>query len=91
VWFWGEIERLDWVLISMVRYSVLVNGEPVGYFSSSRGIRQGDPLSPLLFVIIMEALSSMMVEAEARWLVAGFSIGPAHNLGFRICCLRMIL
>jgi hypothetical protein len=68
----------------MVRYSVLVNGEPVGYFSSSWGIRQGDPLSPLLFVIIMEALSSMMVEAEARWLVAGFSIGPAHNLGFRI-------
>jgi hypothetical protein len=32
----------------------------------------------------MEALSSMMVEAEARWLVARFSIGPAHNHGFRI-------
>jgi hypothetical protein len=62
----------------------LVNGEPAGYFSSSRGIRQGDPLSPLLFILIMEALSSMMVEAEARVLVAGFSIGPAHNPGLRV-------
>ena len=69
----GEKWR-DWIgfCISMVRYSVLVNGEPAGYFSSSRGIRQGDPLSPLLFVLIMEALSSMMVETEARGLVAGF-------------------
>ena len=70
--------------ISTVRYSVLVNGEPAGFFSSSQGIRQGDPLSSLPFVIIMEALSSMMVEAEARGLVAGFSIGPLHNPGLSV-------
>ena len=61
-----------------------MNGEPASYFSSSQGIRQGDPLSPLLFVLIMEALSSMMVEAEARGLVAGFSIGLEHNPGLRV-------
>ena len=58
--------------ISTARYSVLVNGEPAGFFSSSRGIRQGDPLSPLLFVNIVEALSSMMVEVEARGWLQGF-------------------
>jgi hypothetical protein len=81
----GEKWR-NWIgfCISTVRYSVLVNGEPAGYFNSSRGIRQGDPLSPLLFVLVMEALSSMMVEAENRGLVAGFSIGPANNSGLRV-------
>jgi hypothetical protein len=49
--------------ISTVRFSVLINGGPEGFFGSSRGIRQGDSLSPLLFVIVMEALSRMMSKA----------------------------
>lgn len=36
--------------ISIVRYSVLVNGKPFEFFSSTRGIQQGDLLSPFLFV-----------------------------------------
>ncbi|RVW31351.1 hypothetical protein CK203_106069 [Vitis vinifera] len=35
-----------WSCISTVKYSVLVNGVPAGFFSSSKGFRQGDPLSP---------------------------------------------
>jgi len=43
--------------ISSMRFSVLVNDTRMRCFNCSRGIKHGDPLSSLLFVIVMEALS----------------------------------
>ena len=56
---------ISWICfcISTVRFSILINGCPSGFFASSRGLRQGDPLSSLLFVIVMEALSRIMDRA----------------------------
>jgi hypothetical protein len=62
----------------MVNFSVLISGTPFDFFSSSRGVRQGDLLSPLLFVVVMEAFSWMMNVAVERELLFGFSVGIRH-------------
>jgi hypothetical protein len=61
--------------ISSARFSVLINGIPHGYFGSSRGVRQGDPLSPFLFDLVMEAFSRMIGAITSRGLISGFSVG----------------
>ena len=43
----------------------MVNGNPIGFFQSLRGLRQGDPLSPYLFVVVMEAFSCLLKRAIA--------------------------
>ena len=59
----GFIERwigLIMVCIKTVTYSILVNGEPQGIIQLTRGIRQGDPLSPFLFLLCTEGLHGLI-------------------------------
>ena len=49
--------------VSSVSYSVLISGEAYGNISPSRGIRQGDPLSPYLFLLCVEGFSALIHEA----------------------------
>jgi len=60
--------------IESVDYSVLVNGEHVGPVLQGRGLRQGDPLSPYLFIICAEGLSSLIRNAEESNNISGTSI-----------------
>jgi hypothetical protein len=60
--------------VSSVTYSVLVNGVPYGNIIPSRGLRQGDPLSPYLFLLVAEGLSSLLVRAEQEGKLTGVPI-----------------
>ncbi|CAN1334272.1 LINE-1 retrotransposable element ORF2 protein [Linum perenne] len=53
---------------------ILVNGDPKGFFSPTRGLRQGDPLSPLLFAICSEGLSRLLISATTSGVLYGIRI-----------------
>ena len=55
--------------------SVLVNSSPSSEFIPQRGLRQGDPLAPLLFNIVAEALNGLVREAMGKNLFRGFQVG----------------
>jgi hypothetical protein len=56
-------------------FLVFVNGNPSGFFSSSCCLRQGDPLSPYLLVIMMEALSRMIYASVNGGFLTCFFVG----------------
>ncbi|WJZ96626.1 hypothetical protein VitviT2T_015292 [Vitis vinifera] len=61
--------------LSSVSYAVLVNGSAKGWVKASRGLRQGDPLSPFLFTLVADVLSRMLLRAEERNMLEGFRVG----------------
>jgi hypothetical protein len=70
----GFVERwihLVMMCVTSTTYSVLVNGAPVGHISPSRGLRQGDPISPYLFLLCAESLSSLLTQADSEGSIEG--------------------
>jgi hypothetical protein len=60
--------------ISTVSYSILVNRQPSPYFKPHRGIRQGDPLSPYLFILCADVFSGLLTKAQNNSTINGISI-----------------
>ncbi|XP_071729377.1 uncharacterized protein [Rutidosis leptorrhynchoides] len=61
--------------LSSASVSVLVNGSPTDEFRLHRGIKQGDPLSPYLFIIVAEGLNPLIKQALRANLLKGIEVG----------------
>ena len=84
---WGYLEAIirkmgfceRWISLIMmcvttVSYEILINGEPRGKITPSRGLRQGDPISPYLFLLCAEGLSALIRKKEALGLLRGVGV-----------------
>ncbi|KAJ8775358.1 hypothetical protein K2173_023123 [Erythroxylum novogranatense] len=67
--------------ISNISYMISMNGSEVGPIIPSRGLRQGDPLSPYLFLLVAEGLSLLLTDGERR--------GVIHGCWARLGCPRI--
>ena len=61
-------------------FVVLINGTPSKFFAATRGIREGFPLSPLLFIPVIEGLNLLIADARDHGLIKGIKISSSLAL-----------
>lgn len=69
---------IDWIMrcVTTVSYEICFNGTTVGPIIPKRGLRQGDPLSPYLFLFCVEGLSNSLDAAAEEGKIHGCRISP---------------
>ena len=60
--------------VTSVTYSIRINGVPQGCITPTRGLRQGDPLSPYLFLLCAESLSSLVHKSAEMGTLQGLQV-----------------
>jgi hypothetical protein len=96
---WGFLELMmrkigfneRWVNLTMtcvrtVSYSVVVHGQPYGKIIPTRGLRQGDPLSPYFFILCAEGLSFLLQKAERERRITGLPVTRGNSFKSFVLC-----
>lgn len=68
---------VHWVMqtVTTVKFSVFANGAKRANVTPSRGLRQGDPLSPYLFLLVIDVLSKLLIQGVSGNLFTGIKLG----------------
>ena len=69
------MEILDGGCLSSTSFAILVNGSAKGWVEATRGLRQGDPLSPFLSMLVVIVLSRMIFKEQESGFTKGFLVG----------------
>lgn len=68
--------------INNVHYSILINGRPKGKIKPNRGLRQGDPISPFTFVIVVDYLSKLLSKLQRNGTIKGVVFDNSCRLNY---------
>jgi len=73
---------MNWIMSCVVSssYSILINGEATDFFKSSRGLRQGCPISLLLFILMMESLSLLLKDRHIEDKLIGIRVSKSIKI-----------
>lgn len=66
--------------MSSVSYNILINGSPNPCIMPSRGLRQGDHISPFLFLLCTKDLLASLVSKERLGVISGICVKPSNPL-----------
>lgn len=77
-----HIDFIRWVMSCMtsVSFAILINGVASPFFHAERGLRQGCPLSPLIFLLVVEGLSHFIIKAKNEGEFRGIDISPGLSI-----------
>lgn len=72
-----DIKWINWIMeyVTFVYYTLLVNGNLTNSFKPTQGLRQGDPLSPSMFLMYATILTISLVQAESLNKIKGVKVG----------------
>jgi len=73
---------MNWIMrcVTSVTYAMLVNGETSKFFHRGKGLRKGCPLSPLLFILVMEGLSILLKKGNITRKLIGVKVAIIVNI-----------
>jgi hypothetical protein len=82
------LQSVNWIMgcLESANFVVLINGSPSRFFRATRGLRQGCPLSPFMFLIVAEGLSRLLAKAKRDGFIRVIKVAVCYcDYTFVVC------